>query len=380
MAQRCYSTMVCCGLWSTATTMCISNEEDVYSFGSSNTRAHGHQEEFVFPPKVISSLVNIKLIDCSINHSICLDNNGNVFTFGSNDYGALGKNKNELPYSYEPQHIHLPPMKQVTCNFTSSFCVTEDGILYSFGGNHCGQLCLGHALDTHFDSPQKVEYFTNIDFIECGDHFAVCKTLEGVLYAWGDNDFGQLGTGNLDRQIIPKLCSNWPNNIVDIKCGSVMVLVLTLEQEVYSCGDNHEDKLGRKTKDEYSTTMEKIDSLSEIVKISCGSDHSMCIDIYNNLFVFGSNYYGELGLGDSDSRHEPIKHPLSDIIDISSGGMHTFVKNSSNEIYAFGYNKFSQCGTNSTNDAQLSPIQVLQNNENIWWSNIRYSKVKSARK
>jgi len=184
MAHRFSSTIVCCGLWSTGTTMCISNEGKVYSFGSSDKGAHGHQDELVFPPKVISSLVNIIQIDCSMNHTVCLDYDGNVFTFGSNEYGALGVNTHQILSSIAPIHVNLPSIKQVTCNFTSSFCVTGDGYMYSFGGNHCGQLGFGHATETNFDSPQKVESIKNIDFLECGDHFAVCKTMDSVVYAW----------------------------------------------------------------------------------------------------------------------------------------------------------------------------------------------------
>merc|ERR1711982_94498 len=104
-----------------------------------------------------------------------------------------------------------------------------------------------------------------------------------------------------------------------------------------------------------------------------------CIDINNNLFVFGCNRFGQLGLGDKDYRYKPIKHPsLSNIIDISKRGNHTFVKTSNNEIYAFGRNYYSQLGI-KTEHKQLTPIRVFENNEDIWFSNINKSKAKSAR-
>ena len=77
-------------------------------------------------------------------------------------------------------------------------------------------------------------------------------------------------------------------------------------------------------------------------QIECGYAHSMCIDTNNDLFVFGSNVYGQLGLGDTNNRRTVINYPLfSNIIDVSKGGNHTFVKTSNNEIYAFGNNKNS---------------------------------------
>ena len=86
-------------------------------------------------------------------------------------------------------------------------------------------------------------------------------------------------------------------------------------------------------------------------------------------------------MGDTEIRYKPILHPtLSNIIDISSGGFHTFVKTIDNKIYGFGYNKYSQLGIKTSEDHQLTPIQVFQDNEDIWHSNIAKNKQKSARK
>merc|ERR1739841_51650 len=98
-----------------------------------------------------------------------------------------------------------------------------------------------------------------------------------------------------------------------------------------------------------------------------------------DLYLFGGNVYGQLGLGDTNNRHKPIKHPsLSNIIDISKGGFQTFTKTSNNEIYAFGQNNYSQLGIKTEDKNQLTPIRVFEDNEDIWISNINKSKAKSA--
>merc|ERR1712100_692815 len=115
-------------------------------------------------------------------------------------------------------------------------------------------------------------------------------------------------------------------------------------------------------------------------RIECGTNHSMCIDVNNNFYVFGNNDNGELGLGHTNRVLKPLKNPLiSNIIDVSSGGRHTFVKTSNNEIYAFGNNKNSQLGIETEVGEQYLPIQVLQGNEDKWYSNINKSRAKSAR-
>ena len=214
-----------------------------------------------------------------------------------------------------------------------------------------------------------------------GGNSVFCKILNNEIYCLGRNDDGQLGLGYTERQCIPVLCSSLLNeDIIDIKCGADHTLVLTSNGDVLSCGYNGNGQLGRETDDNYSSSFQKIEDLSEISRIECGYKHSMCIDINNNLFVFGQNYYGQLGLGDTDNRKKPMKHPsLSNIIDISTGGSHTFVKTSNNEIYAFGNNDSSQLGITTEDDNQLTPIRVFEDNEDIWFSNINKSKQKSAR-
>ena len=260
-------------------------------------------------------------------------------------------------------------------------CVSVDGYLYSFGHNYFGQLGFGNTTTSYF--PKRVESLENIDFIECGYKNSICKTLNNQIYCWGDNTYGQLGVGDILDSFIqntPLVSTNWPNDIVDMKCGAYHTLVLTFNGDVYSCGINENGELGRETEDDLSFNLGKIDFESTITRLECGEYYSKCIDINHNLFVFGDNEYGQLGLGDTNNRNKPIKHPsLSNIIDISSGGNNSFVKTSNNEIYAFGYNEYSQLGIKTEDENQLTPIRVFEDNEDIWFSNINKSKAKSAR-
>jgi len=62
--------------------------------------------------------MNIKMVDCGCYHTACIDYDGNLFTFGSNDKGQLGigKDKNEFPFTYIPQQIKdIPPIDFISC-------------------------------------------------------------------------------------------------------------------------------------------------------------------------------------------------------------------------------------------------------------------------
>ena len=119
MASRFVSTVVCVDdIWNKyGYTVSIANDGRVYSFGKHLNGAHGHKEADVFPPKRINSLTNIQSVSCFQGHTMCLDYDGNVFIFGSNEGGSLGigKRQDKLKYSYKPRKLDLPPIKQVSC-------------------------------------------------------------------------------------------------------------------------------------------------------------------------------------------------------------------------------------------------------------------------
>ena len=359
-------------------TFCINKEENVLAFGYSYIGVHGHEGTVVFSKK-IPSLTHIKSIVSMSYHSVCLDNDGNVYTFGSNYAGQLGigVDKEELQFTHIPQKVNLPPCTQISCGNFFSICLSSDGVLYSFGDNRDGQLCLGNYQDS-YNSPQKVTSLTDVEFVECGGFHVFCKTFNNEIFSWGDNRCGQLGLGNTDNQNTSVKLSLPNEDVIDIKCGLSHSLILTSKKEVLSCGSNEFGQFGRMAID--YTTFQKVLSLQEITRIECGNNHSLCIDANDNLYVFGWNNEGQLGLDDYDDRYTPMKHPsLSNIIDISKGGNHTFVKTSKNEIYSFGNNEFAQLGIKTEHDNQSAPIRVFEDNEDIWFSNINKSKAKSAR-
>ena len=75
--QRTQATVTC----SDDYVLCLSDEGTVLSIGYSRTCAHGFENyDINYSPTIISLLQNIISISISLYHSICLDDNGNVFT------------------------------------------------------------------------------------------------------------------------------------------------------------------------------------------------------------------------------------------------------------------------------------------------------------
>merc|ERR1712100_914227 len=125
---------------------------------------------------------------------------------------------------------------------------------------------------------------------------------------------------------------NWDLDVIDIRTAGDHTLILTSNLEVYGCGNQRFGQLGFTT-DRLVLSPQKIEGLSNIIRIECGAYNSACIDNDGNLFTFGYNRNGHLGLGDTESRYTPTKNPfLSNIVDIPHLMGTSLVKTSDNEI------------------------------------------------
>ena len=157
MVGRITSTIVCSSYF----TICITHQENVCSWGNAITRAHGHEEKHVFPPKIISLLKNIKSIVASDIHAVCLDDCGSVFALGNHGIECDTFSKTHIPHK-----VNLPPCTQISCGNTFTICLSQSGMLYSFGVNGYGELGIGN--NEIYNSPQLISSLKDVEFIECG--------------------------------------------------------------------------------------------------------------------------------------------------------------------------------------------------------------------
>ena len=203
MASRSVSSIVC----STSFTVSINYDQNAVSFGKSYFSSNGNDGDKELFPKIIPSVKHIISISTSENHYACLDNDGNVFTFGLNGDGKLGIGDTGLLETCIPQKVNLPPCTQTSCGYYFTMCLSENGEVYSFGYNEDGQLGLGNNEERYY-SPQLISSLKDVEFIECGENYTFCKTLNNEIFCWGCNYHGQLGLENTDNQNTPILCSS----------------------------------------------------------------------------------------------------------------------------------------------------------------------------
>ncbi|XP_010023225.1 PREDICTED: probable E3 ubiquitin-protein ligase HERC4 isoform X2 [Nestor notabilis] len=232
-----------------------------------------------------------------------------------------------------------------------------------WGNASFGQLGLGGIDEEIVLEPRKSDFFLNkrVRDVGCGLRHTVFVLDDGTVYTCGCNDLGQLGhekarkrpehVGALDAQ-----------NIVAVSCGEAHTLALNDKGQVYAWGLATDGQLGLPGTEECIRVPRNIKSLSEIqiVQVACGYYHSLALSKGSEVFSWGQNKYGQLGLGYEYKRQnspQVIKSLLGiPFAQIAAGGAHSFVLTLSGAIFGWGRNKFGQLGLNDDNDRYVPTL------------------------
>lgn len=250
---------------------------------------------------------------------------GNVYSFGNGRYGVLGHGDcQSIAIPKQIMGLNRKRVLILATGFHHCASICDDQSIFSWGRNHCGQLGLGHENDVYV--PTLIEYFAPREVpvdISCGENHTIAlfsiTTLDGtgqrcVIYGWGDESRGQLGSGDKQYRFRPqenrwltRFLTNQHMRIIKISAGGNHNLCLTDgSHQIISYGAGDYGQLGHGTLFD-DPKPRVINNLKDIIQISAGNRHSACIRKGRTLelLTWGYNGYGELGLGDTDLRVQP---------------------------------------------------------------------------
>ena len=328
-------------------TIALADNGIVYSFGLNNFNQLG-SDVAVEIPSPLFYLPKITQVSCGAYFSVCLDHEGFMWTFGQNNYGQLGIGSTSTFAG--PQKIQdIPPVLSVACGFEHTLIITNDSNLWACGQNEFGQLCLGDKEREHKSSFTKTP-FSNITTIAVGSSHSLFQNDEGEFYSCGFNKSGACGLGHFNHpQITSSIILDVPPNIVQYICGYDHSLFLDSAGVVYSFGDNQYGQLGLGNNDNQNV-LNQISNIPPIKTVSCIGNSSYLLDFEGNVWSFGNNSDAQLNHFDTTQKNVPTKiESLKDIQQVSYGkGLHFLAKDSKKTIFTSGYNGYLQLGHSNT--------------------------------
>lgn len=258
---------------------------------------------------------------------------------------------------------------QVEASTNNSYAIV-DGNVYSWGDNTYGQLGNGTLVTSTSPVPVKT-YGTPmqskaITKVSAGSNFVLALASDGTVYSWGINANGQLGNNSTINSSLPVQITAL-SGVTDIAAGDNHALAV-INGKVYAWGYNNNGQLGDGT----TTTAlapELITGIlsGQVTKVSAGGAFSMALDTNNNtIYTWGLGTSGQLGNGTVTSSSTPVLTTMTGVLSgktitaISAGSNHALVLSSDGNVYSWGDNTYGELGNNTTANSSV-PVLASTN-------------------
>lgn len=334
--------------------------------------------------------VSVRFLDDAIaiaaggNHNCAIRSNRTAVCWGPSDINP--DQQNEIPTSVDEVrngvHRVLTDVIAISTSGDHSCVVLEGGRVRCWGRNTYGQIGDGTTEDRRYpvpvmiaDSSGNLTELTGARRVAAGVRHT-CAIVEDGLYCWGYNGEGQLGTHDTQSSLLPrrvreqgsgylfeveKVTAGWDQTCADV------------HGRVRCWGNNQYGAVGELDEERMEDGFSSIpvivfghwggplagpQSLSAGLRATCtvAAEHGG-----SNVYCWGSNEHGQLGVGDTDSRSKatPVIG-FDEAMSVTAGGRHACALPKSGRPLCWGDNAHGQLGNGSFDSSDVAVEVVLQ--------------------
>ncbi|XP_022438015.1 E3 ISG15--protein ligase HERC5 isoform X1 [Delphinapterus leucas] len=212
----------------------------------------------------------------------------------------------------------------------------------------------------------------NIIQITCGDYHSLALSKGGELFAWGQNSDGQLGVGRIFASVpTPQIVEHLSGvPLVQISAGEAHSMALSMSGNIYSWGRNDCGQLGLGHTDnkDSPSLIEMLDN-QKVEFLACGGSHTALLTKGGLVFTFGAGKYGQLGHNSTQNELRPclVTGLVGNrVTQIACGRQHTLAYVSDlGKVFSFGSGKEGQLGNGGTHNQLIPCPMKLSSNEEL---------------
>lgn len=305
--------------------------------------------------------------------SFALTEDGKVLACGRNNTLELGVSgiAGRIHFAEVPG---LSDVIQIAHAGGGGVALKANGTVWTWGSNSSGQL--GDNTTANRATPGQVPNLTNVVSIAAGINTVLAVKSAGTVWGWGGNTYGQLGTGSTASAQRTPVQMQGITNAIKVACAQYASIILLADGTLRACGYNGNGRLGDGTTTQRTTPVQVLTSTSPVTPLTGisdisaygGSGHVMARDADGQVWVWGSNSLGKLGLPSSTSQSTlAVKVPyaadpsgyLTGVRKVAADSVASFALKENGKLFGWGYGYYHLWGTSTDYATRYTPGPVI---------------------
>jgi alpha-tubulin suppressor-like RCC1 family protein len=254
------------------------------------------------------------------------------------------------------------PAQAVTVGRAFACALSQAGGVQCWGYNGGG--ALGDGTTERRDGPVAVTGLEGgVAALDAGANSTCAVTVNGQVWCWGSNDYGQIGDGTKEDRLIPVQVTGLDGPAVEVSVSTYRTCALMVDGRIACWGHNPDGLyLGNGIASE-STSPVIVAGTDSYIDVAVGSFHICGVTVSGTVQCWGgANQSGQLGDNtiDNHALPAPVQGLAGPAVAVTAGDAHSCALLQDGSVQCWGSNQYSQLGDGTTPD-RLTPVLVPKN-------------------
>jgi uncharacterized repeat protein (TIGR01451 family) len=277
--------------------LALKGDGTVWGWGDNTSGQLGNADVPAAPkvaPVQVKGLAGVTAIAAGAAHGLALKADGTLWAWGSNAGGQLGTGARDENPHFMPLFV-MSDVTALAAGPGQTYAVKSDGTVWVCGNNFYGMAGQPNTIFV-VPTPTQMQGLAGVRSVASSENSAFAIKSDGTLWAWGDNSYGQLGTGarNNDGNPAPAQVPGL-SGVVSVTAGYTYVYAAKADGTLWGWGNN------AFTPAVFAPT--QVAGIAGVTQVAAGTTHAVALLGNGTVRTWGANDQGELGDGTNAYRN-----------------------------------------------------------------------------
>ena len=288
----------------------------------------------------------------------------NAYGWGSNFYGHLGDGTAVTRSSPVLVAGGFADWVQVTAGDAHTVGIRANGTAWAWGRNNYGQIGIGtYAGASRLSPVSVVGGFTDWVQVSANNNSTVAIRANGTAWGWGRNSPGNLGDNTSGgARTSPVSVVGGFTDWIQVAAGAAHSVGLRSNGTAWAWGANNNGQLGDNTTVSKLSPVSVVGGFTDWIQVSGGSTHTVALRSNGTAWSWGNGISGGLGDSTTVTKSSPVAvvGGFTDWIQVSGGTAHTVGIRANGTAWAWGSNANGRLGDGTLEtSSKSSPVSIV---------------------